>query len=143
MRELTTDPLIFMLSWMDDRFTTLVVILDLKSELLEIMLVLRMDNTLLELKRVVLEMMDILISPLTIVLFLKEELRSVLELIVLWITVLLEILLCKILLRLTRDRLMVDSEAFEVSMVLFWIMLRLMIEPLMLDRRMVELSMDE
>lgn len=58
-------------------------------------------------------------------------------------TVLLEILLSKTLLRLTSDRLMTASEILEVSMVLFWIMLRLMMEPLMFDMRMVELSMEE
>ena len=64
-------------------------------------------------------MIELLISPLNIVLFLTEELRSVLELTVLKMTVLLEILLSKRLLRLTSDMLMTASVTLELSMVLF------------------------
>lgn len=104
---------------MVDWFTTLVVMLDRKIELLEMMLELMMESVVLELVMVELEMIELLISPLTIVLFLKEELRSVLELTVLKMTVLLEILLSKTWLRLTSDTLMTASVTLEVSMVLF------------------------
>lgn len=68
---------------MVDWFTTLVVMLDLKMELFEMMLVLMMESVALELRMVELEMMELFISPLNTVLFLMEELRTVLKLTVL------------------------------------------------------------